>query len=191
MYSDRSRPQSLPHLDACDALYPAQGTKTVCRSSLSPSKLWKADMIYSRIIRILFMVPVYSIASFLQIQWYWHAIYFQVISDCYEAFAIASFFALLTHYVAPDLHSQKNFFRAMKPVVPWVLPISWFRKCCGGERGIWRTPKSGLTWFNIVWIGVYQYCFIRVAMTITAVITQYFDKYCESSNSPVFAHIWV
>lgn len=28
-------------------------------------------------------------------------------------------------------------------------------------------------------------------MTITAVVTQYFDRYCESSNSPVFAHIWV
>jgi hypothetical protein len=28
-------------------------------------------------------------------------------------------------------------------------------------------------------------------MTVTAVVTQYFEKYCESSNSPVFAHIWV
>jgi hypothetical protein len=28
-------------------------------------------------------------------------------------------------------------------------------------------------------------------MTVTAVVTQYFQKYCESSNSPVFAHIWV
>jgi hypothetical protein len=69
--------------------------------------------------------------------------------------------------------------------------INWFAKCCGGQRGPWRTPKSGLTWFNIVWIGVYQYCFIRVAMTITAVLTQHFGRYCESSNSPVFAHIWV
>lgn len=137
------------------------------------------------------MVPIYAIASFLQIQWYWHAIYFQVISDCYEAFAIASFFGLFCHYVAPDLHSQKNYFREMQPVKPWVLPINWFAKCCGGQRGPWRTPKSGLTWFNINWIGIYQYCFIRVAMTITAVVTQYFKRYCESSNSPVFGHIWI
>ncbi|KAJ6788765.1 hypothetical protein PWT90_03316 [Aphanocladium album] len=143
------------------------------------------------IIRILFMVPVYAISSFLQIQWYRHAIYFQVISDCYEAFAIASFFALLCHYVAPDLHSQKEFFREMRPIKPWVMPVNWFAKCCGGQRGPWRTPKSGLTWFNINWIGVYHYCFIRVAMTISAVVSQYFEKYCESSNSPVFAHIWI
>ncbi|KAL1872026.1 hypothetical protein VTK73DRAFT_1694 [Phialemonium thermophilum] len=143
------------------------------------------------IIRILFMVPVYASASFLSLRFYWHAIYFQVISDCYEAFAIASFFALLCHYVAPDLHEQKEFFRLMQPIVPWVWPLNWFKKCCGGERGPWRTPASGLTWFNIIWIGIYHYCFIRVAMTITAVVTQYFERYCESSNNPVFSHIWV
>lgn len=143
------------------------------------------------IIRILFMVPIYASASFLSLRFYWHAIYFQVISDCYEAFAISSFFALLCHYMAPDLHEQKEYFRLMQPIRPWVWPLNWFAACCGGQRGPWRTPQSGLTWFNIIWIGIYHYCFIRVAMTITAVATQYFDRYCESSNSPVFGHIWV
>jgi hypothetical protein len=55
------------------------------------------------IIRILFMVPVYAISSFMQLQWYWRATYFSVISDCYEAFAIASFFGMICHYCAPDL----------------------------------------------------------------------------------------
>lgn len=133
------------------------------------------------------MIPVYAAASFLSFWFYWHAIYFQVISDCYEAFAIASFFALLCHYIAPDLHEQKMYFRSITPQ-KWVLPINWFAHCCSNA---WRTPRSGLTWFNIIWTGIYQYCFIRVTMTITAVVTQYFGKYCESSNSPVFAHIWV
>lgn len=136
------------------------------------------------------MIPVYSAASFLSFWYYWHAIYFQVISDCYEAFAIASFFALLCHYVAPNLHEQKEYFRGITPK-PWVLPINLFAKFMGGQSGPWRTPRSGLTWFNVIWTGIYQYCFIRVTMTITAVVTQYFGRYCESSNSPVFAHIWV
>ncbi|KAI0406908.1 organic solute transporter Ostalpha-domain-containing protein [Xylaria palmicola] len=143
------------------------------------------------IIRILFMVPIYATSSFLSLRFYWHAIYFQVISEAYEAFAIASFFALMCHLVAPDLHEQKQFFRQLQPIKPWLIPVNWFAKCCGGQRGCWRTPKSGLTWFNIVWVGVYQYCFIRVAMTIVAVVTQHFDRYCESSNSPLFAHVWV
>ncbi|OWP02502.1 hypothetical protein B2J93_2710 [Marssonina coronariae] len=142
------------------------------------------------IIRILFMIPVYATASFLSFFYYWHAVYFQVLCDCYEAFAIASFFALLCHYIAPDLHEQKIYFRSIEPR-PWVWPVSWLKRCCGGERGPWRTPRSGLTWFNIIWTGVYHYCFIRVSMTLTAVLTQYFGRYCESSNSPVFAHIWI
>ncbi|TWU77307.1 hypothetical protein ED733_004767 [Metarhizium rileyi] len=170
---------------------------TLIATVLSLYLVWMHALHYTQpreqryIIRILFMVPVYAISSFLQLQWYWHAIYFQVISDCYEALAIASFFALLCHYVAPDLHSQKDFFRELRPIKQWVMPINWFAKCCGGQRGIWRIPNSGLTWFNIIWIGVYHYCFIRVAMTISAVVLQYFHRYCESSNSPVFGHIWI
>jgi len=160
------------------------------KDSTSPSSFPRICANLHSIIRILFMIPVYAIASFFSFWFYWHAIYFTVIYECYEAFAIASFFALLCHYIAPDLHEQKEYFRSIEPK-PWVWPLSWAKKCCGGERGCWRTPRSGLTWFNIIWTGVYQYCFIRVSMTVTAVITQYFGKYCESSNSPVFGHIWV
>jgi hypothetical protein len=32
-----------------------------------------------------------------------------------------------------------------------VWPVNWLQKCSGGERGLWRVPRSGLTWFN-VWI---------------------------------------
>lgn len=150
----------------------------------------KPCLTFSSIIRILFMVPVYATAAFLQFTFYWHAVYFRVLSECYEAFAIASFFALMCHYLAPDLHEQKRYFRTIQPV-DWVWPVGWMKKCCGGQRGCWRTPRSGLTWFNVVWVGVYQYCFVRVAMTFTAVITQSFHRYCESSNSPVFGAIWV
>lgn len=136
------------------------------------------------------MVPIYSVSAWLQFTFYWHAVYFRVLSECYEAFAIASFFALMCHYLAPDLHEQKQYFRSLTPVA-WVWPLGWFKKCCGGERGPWRTPRSGLTWFNCVFVGVYQYCFVRVAMTLTAVVTQYFHRYCESSNAPIFGHIWV
>lgn len=93
------------------------------------------------------MVPIYSVVSFLSYYFYTRAVYFEVIRDCYEAFAIASFFSLLCAYIAPDLHNQKDYFRKLQPK-DWVL-LSHFKKCCGGELGIWRTPRSGLTWFNV------------------------------------------
>ncbi|KAI5362131.1 Putative organic solute transporter subunit alpha/Transmembrane protein [Septoria linicola] len=143
------------------------------------------------IIRILFMVPVYSVVSFLSYLYYRHAVYFDVLRDCYEAFAISSFFALLCHYVAPTLHDQKEYFRGVVPV-NWFWGVFGLQKCTGGkDKGILRRPRSGLTWFNVIWVGIFQYCFIRVFFTIVSVITEAFDKYCEASLSPAFAHIWV
>lgn len=131
-------------LETCDSLFEALGTETVrLKSQWIPSFLPDGS-----IIRVLFMVPIYAAVSFLSYYFYRHAIYFEVIRDCYEAFAIASFFALLCHYIAPDLHSQKDYFRGIKPK-PWVWPMNWFAKCCGGNTGILRTPRSGLTWFNV------------------------------------------
>ena len=40
-------------------------------------------------------------------------------------------------------------------------------------------------------MGVYQYCVIRVVFTFVAMITQLFNRYCESSLSPAFSHVWV
>jgi hypothetical protein len=101
------------------------------------------------IIRILFMIPVYSTVSFLSYVFYRHAIYYEVLRDCYEAFAIASFFTLLCHYIAPTLHDQKAYFRLLAPR-NWVLPISWAQRITGGEnKGLLRKPRSGLTWFNV------------------------------------------
>lgn len=135
------------------------------------------------------MVPIYAIVSVFSYLWYWYAVYWEVIRDCYEAFAIASFFSLMCHYIEPDLHRQKEHFRNLTPK-PWPWPVTWLKRCWGGDR-IWRVPANGLTWFNIVWIGVFQYCAIRPLMTFVAVATQLTGRYCESSLNPVFAHVWV
>ena len=93
------------------------------------------------------MVPVYSLVAWLSILFYHDSVYFEVLGDCYEAFCISAFFSLMCHYIAPDLHSQKDYFRGIQPK-QWLWPLDWLQKCCGGER-IWRTPRSGLTWFNV------------------------------------------
>jgi hypothetical protein len=101
------------------------------------------------IIRILFMIPIYAAISVVSYKFYRHAIYWEVLRDCYEAFAIASFFTLLCHYVEPTLHEQKNYFRKLE-LKNWVWPFPWMQKCTGGqEKGLLRKPRSGLTWFNV------------------------------------------
>jgi hypothetical protein len=137
------------------------------------------------------MIPIYAAVSFLSYYNFSHAIYYEVLRDCYEAFAIASFFTLLCNYLAPTLHDQKDFFRTLTPK-NWIWPLPWFQACTGGQdRGWLRKPQSGLTWFNVNYLGVFQYCFIRVLFTIVAVGTEAIGRYCQDSLSPAFAHIWV
>lgn len=95
------------------------------------------------------MIPIYAVVSFLSFYYYRKAIYFEALRDCYEAFAISSFFALLCAYVRPELHDQKEYFRNVRPV-NWFWQVFGFQKCTGGEdKGILRRPRSGLTWFNV------------------------------------------
>ncbi|KAJ5911077.1 organic solute transporter Ostalpha-domain-containing protein [Penicillium subrubescens] len=142
------------------------------------------------IIRILFMIPIYTLTSFLCIYFYKWSVYFELIGYCYEPFAIASFFTLLCSYIAPDLHDQKEFFRHIEPI-NWVWPIPWLQKCTGSQNRAWRKPRSGLTWFNVIWIGVFQYCFLRLLLTILAVAAESKNLYCEDSDNIAFAHVWV
>lgn len=73
-----------------------------------------ANFLHS-IIRILFMIPIYSATSFLCICFYRESVYHELIGNCYEPFAIASFFTLLCQYIAPDVHSQKEYFGHIEP----------------------------------------------------------------------------
>lgn len=43
---------------------------------------------------------------------------------------------------------------------------------------------------QIVWVGVFQYCFVRVMCTIAALITQLLGRYCEHSINPKYGHFW-
>lgn len=100
------------------------------------------------IIRILAMVPINAFTSFLGYVFYRNSIYWELVRGCYEAYAIASFFTLLCHYVAPTLHEQKVYLRNVTPK-NWAWPLSWLQKLTGGEsKGALRRPQSGLTWFN-------------------------------------------
>lgn len=102
------------------------------------------------IIRILAMIPIYAFTSFLSYVFYRDAVYYKLVRDCYEAYAIASFFTLMCHYVAPNLHEQKAYLRRVRPK-KWAWPVSWAQKVTGGEmKGCLRKPRSGLTWFNVM-----------------------------------------
>ncbi|KAL2026881.1 hypothetical protein VTO58DRAFT_102862 [Aureobasidium pullulans] len=169
------------------------GNKTLLpllQSRLSDIGLDSLILPRCRIIRILFMVPLYAVASFLSALYYKQFAYFQIIGDTYAAIAITSFFALLCHYVGGTSEDQEAFFRDLVPG-GWALyifgfsiplPVHWV---CGKNMA----KPSGSRWFKVVSYGVYQYAVVRILMAIVSVITQATDRYCPGSSSPAFAHL--
>ncbi|EAT79828.2 hypothetical protein SNOG_13028 [Parastagonospora nodorum SN15] len=131
------------------------------------------------IIRILAVVPTYSILSFLSLLFYDKAVYLELLRSCYDAFAIASYFTLMCHYIAPSLHEQKEYFRNVRPK-PWIFPL----------RNV-AIPRSGLTWFNILYIGIFQFCVTRPLFAVIAFATQQTNLYCAYSSEPDKAHTWI
>jgi hypothetical protein len=54
-----------------------------------------------------------------------------------------------------------------------------------------KKPKDGLYFLQLMKWGVLQYCVIRPVTALASVILDYAGYYCESSWSPVYAHVWI
>jgi hypothetical protein len=82
-----------------------------------------------------------------------YSAYFKIASDLYATVAVTSLFMLSSAFIGPTLHEVKNYFRTINPKPwqnNWPLMVGWLAKCTGGqERGVFRKPRSGLTWFNV------------------------------------------
>lgn len=63
-----------------------------------------------QIIRMVFTSAVFAICNLLAIAFYSAAIYLTPIADLYEAFALASVFALFVHFVALDGKQHRDIF---------------------------------------------------------------------------------
>ncbi|XP_046852379.1 transmembrane protein 184C-like [Xenia sp. Carnegie-2017] len=119
------------------------------------------------ILRILWMVPIYSVTSWLALRFPEAAIYLDSVRECYEAFVILSFLAYLLSY----LHAEhEDFERVMesKPQVHHLFPI-----CCLPD---W---KMGREFIENCKHGVMSYTVVRIATTFVAFVTELSGHYNE------------
>ncbi|KAK7456783.1 hypothetical protein Landi51_02059 [Colletotrichum acutatum] len=141
-----------------------------------------------RIIRILLMVPVYSIACTLSIIFYKKQVYIGSVYEFYESLVIASFFLLLCQLLHSDLNTLRRVFNLVEPK-KWLNPTRFFVKHVGRNKK--GQTEDGLKWFNIIWFGVFQFCTVKFFGALTKCITEAADVYCKESKDPSHAKIWV
>ncbi|KAF9578683.1 hypothetical protein BGW38_005406, partial [Lunasporangiospora selenospora] len=131
------------------------------------------------IMRIILMIPIYAVISFLSYRFYKESIYYETIRDCYEAFVIYSFFILLLTYLGDDNETQRS-------------------KITGPDRRRLLYPLNCF-YFNplheyflyYMKYGILQYVAIKPATTMAAVVLQYFGLYCETQYDFHFGMIYL
>jgi hypothetical protein len=135
---------------------------------------WYMPGVQKYVVRILFMVPIYAIQSWLSLRFHHARIYIDTIRDLYEAFVIASFLyfliellggeesmvRILRHKVQEDpsieRHLGHHAFPLSLVLTPWKLGVEFMLQCKHGvlQYVVAKTMATILTYICQS-IGVY------------------------------------
>lgn len=125
------------------------------------------------VIRILWMVPIYSLDAWLALRFKDARGYLDPVREIYEAYVIYNFYAYLMNYLEDELGLPDEHL-AKKAQIQHIWP---FNHCLPpwkmGQEFIWETKK-----------GVTSYVIVRPLCTALALITSQFGVYSEGELSP-------
>ena len=131
------------------------------------------------IIRILWMVPIYSIDAWLALRFKEVAIYLDTLRECYEAYVIYNFMAYLLAFLNAE-YPNLNEHLAEKPVQKHLIPLCWCPPWKMGESMVSKCRH-----------GVLQYTVIRPMVTIVALICQLCGAYKDGEFSVSSAWLYL
>eukprot|EP00850_Spirogloea_muscicola_P006488 SM000030S11497 [mRNA] locus=s30:894513:898163:- [translate_table: standard] len=107
-----------------------------------------------RVIRILLMVPVYAVASWMSLCFKDLAIYIDTVRECYEAYVIYSFFEYLLAYIGGE-HTLGQLL-VDKPQIQHIFPFDWILKPWPmGPTFVVVRPLTTMIAMFCEWGGVY------------------------------------
>ncbi|XP_068102867.1 transmembrane protein 184A isoform X2 [Hyperolius riggenbachi] len=134
------------------------------------------------IIRILFIVPIYSFDSWLSLlligneQYY---VYFDSVRDCYEAFVIYSFLSLCFEYLGGESSIMMEI--RGKP----VKSSCFYGTCClqgmSYSIGFLRFCKQATL----------QFCIVKPVMAVVTIILQAFGKYHDGDFNVQSGYLYI
>lgn len=134
------------------------------------------------IIRILFIVPIYSFTSFLSLMFFEndnYYVYFDSVRDCYEAFVIYNFLSLCYEYLGGESSIMSDI--RGKPIKSSWL---WCTCCMAGRQytiGFLRFCKQATL----------QFCLIKPVMALITLILQAFSLYQDGNFSPDSGYLYI
>ncbi|GAB1607704.1 transmembrane protein 184B-like [Argonauta hians] len=134
------------------------------------------------IVRILFIVPIYSFDSFLSLMFFnndSYYVYVDSIKYCYEAFVIYNFLSLCYEYLGGE-SSIMSEIRGKPIQSSWL----WCTCCLAGRQytiGFLRFCKQATL----------QFCIIKPVMAVITLILQSFGLYKDGNFSPASGYLYI
>ena len=150
-------------------------------------KRFSSPHVQRKIISILWIVPIYSINSWLSLRYVHASVYIDAFRDVYEAYVLHMFLSLMfTYLCSPDgnpsrmdgvielLDNEHKTINHMFPFKYWFSP--------------WDVDRDFL---KICYRGTLQFCFFKPFMTIVAVLLEANGMYDEGSFDLSKGYIYV
>eukprot|EP00603_Paraphysomonas_imperforata_P010576 CAMPEP_0114477242 /NCGR_PEP_ID=MMETSP0104-20121206/15240_1 /TAXON_ID=37642 ORGANISM="Paraphysomonas imperforata, Strain PA2" /NCGR_SAMPLE_ID=MMETSP0104 /ASSEMBLY_ACC=CAM_ASM_000202 /LENGTH=501 /DNA_ID=CAMNT_0001652139 /DNA_START=54 /DNA_END=1559 /DNA_ORIENTATION=- len=131
--------------------------------------------IQSKMVGILWMIPIYSVDSVISLIFPGAAVAIGMMRDCYEAYVLYLFLALLLAFLSNDDETQMVEYLESLPPNPYPSPFNYCNK----------NLLDGKEYLRFVKFGTLQYCLVRPLMALLALTSSWFDMYEEGNFDPL------
>lgn len=130
---------------------------------------WYSPSIQKWLVRIIWMVPIYSVESWLALRFRDKAIYIETVRECYEAYAVFSFL----YFLIALLGEEALLIAHLKEKSEERCQHSWPLRLCIKPWGM------GSEFLHKSKLGVLQYVLLKNLMAVLIFTLQIFDLYDE------------
>ncbi|ORX95911.1 DUF300-domain-containing protein [Basidiobolus meristosporus CBS 931.73] len=162
------------------------GLFSIIATGISLYCMWSHLKNYARpnlqrnVMRIIWMIPVYAISSWISLYSLKLAFYVDALRDVYEAFVLYCFFSLLVNYLGGE-RELLNMLHGRQPT-EHMWPVNWWSK----EMDI-GDPYN----FLFVKRGILQYVYIKPVLAAATMILKLCNKFNEGDLSLTSGYFWV
>jgi hypothetical protein len=137
-------------------------------------KHFSKPAIQSKIVGIIYMVPIYAVSSWLSLRFKEMAIYLNMFRDCYEGYALYLFLALMIALLGGGDEYRVVELLESNPPVQYRFPATIFF----GKKNLPR-GRAFLKWAKF---GTLQYSIVKPTCALLAVLLSFAGLYHEVSE---------
>jgi hypothetical protein len=128
---------------------------------------WNAGHVQKHVVRIILLLPIYSIESWLALYYRHYSVYIETLKETYEAYVVWNFFFFLIALLGEENHVLSVLRTKGKRGIH-TFPFNYFIKSWNGHEIMHKCS-----------MGVLQYVLLKIIATWLVIILQYFDIYDE------------